>query len=31
MKYILNLFIDGQTHIGMPKGAKMSSALNEPK
>ena len=31
MKYVLNLFIEGQTYLGMPKGAKMSSALNEPK
>ena len=30
-KNILYQFIEGQTHFGMPRGAKMSLALNEPK
>jgi hypothetical protein len=30
-KDILYWFIEGQTHIGMPRGAKMNLALNEPK
>jgi hypothetical protein len=30
-KNILHQFIGGQTHLGMPKGAKISLALNEPK
>jgi hypothetical protein len=29
MKNILYQFIEGQTHFGMPKGAKMSLTLNE--
>ena len=31
MKNILHRFIVSQTHFGMPRGAKMSLALNEPK
>ena len=31
MKSNLFPFIEGQTHIGMPRGAKMSLALNELK
>ena len=31
MKTILCQFIQGQTHFGMPGGANMSLALNEPK
>ena len=31
MKNILYLFIKGQTHFGVPRGAKMSLVLNEPK
>ena len=31
MKNILYQFIKGQTHMGMPRGAKMSMALTEPK
>jgi hypothetical protein len=27
----LYLFVEGQTHFGMPRGAKMSLALNEQK
>ena len=30
MKNILYKSIDGQTHSGMPRGAKMSLALNDP-
>ena len=30
-KNILYQFIEGQTHFGMPRGAKVSLALNEPK
>ena len=28
---ILIRFVEGQTHFGMPRGAKISLALNEPK
>ena len=28
MKNVLYQFIEGQTHFGMPRGAKMSLALN---
>ena len=28
---ILNGVIEGQSHFGMPRGAKMSLALNEPE
>ena len=31
MKNILYRFIEGQTHFGMPGGAKVSLALNESK
>ncbi len=31
MKNILSRFIEGQTHFGMPRGAKLSLTLNEPK
>ena len=31
MRNTLNQFSEGQTHFGMPKGAKMSLALNEAK
>ena len=31
MKDILYWFIEGQTYFGMPRGAKMSLALNELK
>ena len=31
MKNFLHDFIEGQTHFGMPAGAKMSLALDEPK
>ena len=31
MKNILYQFIKDQTHVGMPRGAKMSMALAEPK
>jgi hypothetical protein len=31
VKNILYQFIEGQTHVGMPRGAKMSMALAEPK
>ena len=30
-KNILDWFIEGQAHFGMPRGAKMSLDLNEPK
>jgi hypothetical protein len=30
-KTICSWFIEGQTHFGMPRGAKLSSALNEQK
>ena len=30
-KNILYWLIEGQTHFGMPRGAKMSLALSEPK
>ena len=30
-KNILYRFIEGQTHFGMPRGAKTSLALNDPK
>ena len=31
MKDILYWFVEGQTYFGMPRGAKMSLALNELK
>jgi hypothetical protein len=31
MRIILYRFIVGQSHFGMPGGAKMNLALNEPK
>ena len=30
-KNILYCFLEGQTHFGMPEGARMSLALNEPE
>jgi len=30
-KNILNRFIENETHFSMPRGAKMSLTLNEPK
>ena len=29
--FISVMFIEGQTHFGMPRGAKLSLALNEPE
>ena len=31
MKNILQQFIEGHTHFGMPRGARMTLAVNEPK
>ena len=31
MKNILYQFIEGETHFGMPRGAKMSLVLHEPE
>ena len=31
MKNNLYQFIEGQTHFGMPRGARMTLAVNEPK
>ena len=31
MKNILYQFMEGQPRLGLPRGAKMSLALNEPK
>ena len=30
MRNILHRYVESQTHFGMPRGAKMSLALNEP-
>ena len=31
MKKILSQFMEGQTHFGMPRGARLSLTLTEPK